>query len=104
MAVTAVTTWEGTPAAITLVVAGSKAAIEVHESLGARHPRLLTDSNGGLGVGHYAIDFDSHEAYGAFMDAIRAHEWWSQTTEAVAEAYPDLQMKGTTVFYDALQD
>ena len=67
MAVTAVTTWEGTPAAITLVVAGSKAAIEVHESLGARNPRLLRDSNGGLGVAHYAIDFDSHEAYGAFM-------------------------------------
>jgi hypothetical protein len=62
MTVTAVTTWEGTPTAITLVVAGSKAAIEIHESLGARNPRLMRDSNGELGVAHYTIDFDSHEA------------------------------------------
>jgi len=39
----------------------------------------MRDSNGELGVAHYAIDFDSHEAYGKFMDAMRAHEWWSQT-------------------------
>ena len=104
MTITAVTKWEGTPSAITLVVAGSKAAVEVHESLGAKNPRLLRDVNGGLGVAHYAIDFDSVEAYGAFMDAMRAHEWWSQTTGAVAEAYPELQMKGTTVFYNALDD
>ena len=103
MAITAVTTWEGTPTAMELVVAGSKAAVELHESLGAKNARLLRDSNGGPGVAHYAIDFDSHEAYGAFQDAVMAHEWWAQTMQAVAEAYPDLQMKGTTVFYDALQ-
>ena len=103
MTITAVTTWEGTPASITLIVAGSKAAIEVHESLGARNPRLLRDLNGPLGVAHYAIDFDSVEAYGTFMDGMLDHEWWSQTTDAVADAYPELQMKGTTVFYNALE-
>lgn len=103
MAITAVTTWECVPAAMELLVAGSKAAVELHESLGAKNPRLLRDSHGGPGVAHYAIDFDSHEAYGAFTDALMAHEWWTSTNATIAEAYPDLQMKGTTVFYDALQ-
>ena len=50
MAITAVTTWEGTPTAMELVVAGSKAAVELHESLGAKNARLLRDSHGGRGV------------------------------------------------------
>ena len=103
MAITAVTTWECTPAAMELLVAGSNAAVELHESLGAKNARLLRDSHGSPTVAHYAIDFDSHEAYGAFTDAIMAHEWWTQMTATVAEAYPDVQMKGTTVFHDALQ-
>ena len=38
MLVTAITTWEGTPAALEGVVAGSKAAAPIHESLGAKNP------------------------------------------------------------------
>ena len=45
-------------------------------------------------VAHYAIDFDSHEAYGAFMDAVMAHEWWAQTMEAVAEGVPGPAAEG----------
>ncbi len=104
MAITAVTTWEGTPAAMELVVAGSREAVELHESLGAKNARILRDSHEGRGVAHYAIDFDSHEAYGAFQDAVMAHEWVGPDHGGRRRgAYPDLQMKGTTVFYDALQ-
>ena len=34
MEITAVTTWQGTPAAIKFVVEAAKGAVEVHESLG----------------------------------------------------------------------
>lgn len=102
MGITAVTTWECTPASLPVLVEGSREAAPLHESMGAKNARLLRDSHGSNTVAHYALDFDSHEAYGAFIDAMRAHEWWSQLEAAVAEAHPNVLLKGTTVFYDVL--
>ena len=87
MLVTAITTWEGTPAALEGVVAGSKAAAPVHESLGARNPRLMRSFAGGdMDRVEYMIDFDSFEACGAFTDAMMNSEWFETTMNAVAAA------------------
>ena len=107
MTVTAVTTWEGTPAAIETLVAGSRAAAPIHESLGAKNPRLMraasgTGSDGSLA--YYSIEFDSIEAYGAFFDKVLTSDWYAQTIEVVSKAYPDLKNGGTVVYYDAISD
>ena len=103
MLVTAVTTWEGTPAALEGVVAGSKAAAPVHESLGARNPRLMRSFAGGdMDRVEYMIDFDSFEACGAFTDAMMNSEWFETTMNAVAAAYPDLKNCGTRFVYNAI--
>ena len=44
MLTTQITTWEGTPAAIEAVVAGSREAAPIHEGLGAKNPRLMRSS------------------------------------------------------------
>ena len=103
MLVTAITTWEGTPAALEGVVAGSKAAAPVHESLGARNPRLMRSFAGGdMDRVEYMIDFDSFEACGAFTDAMMNNEWFETTMNAVAAAYPDLKNCGTRFVYNAI--
>ena len=103
MLVTAITTWEGTPAALEGVVAGSKAAAPVHESLGARNPRLMRSFAGGdMDRVEYMIDFDSFEACGAFTDAMMNSEWFETTMNAVAAAYPDLKNCGTRFVYNAI--
>ena len=103
MEITAVTTWQGTPAAIKFVGEAAKGAVEVHESLGASNPRFMRPVSGDQGVAFYSIDFESVESYGAFTDAIRKHECWAQTEQAVADAYHDLEMKGTVVYYNTLE-
>lgn len=103
MLVTAITTWEGTPAAIEGVIAGSRAAAPVHESLGAQNPRLMRSFAGGeTDRVEYMIDFDSFESCGAFTDAMMANEWFQQTLTAVAAAYPDLRNCGTRFMYNAI--
>jgi hypothetical protein len=102
MEITAVTTWQGTPAAIKFLVEAAKGAAEIHESLGASNPRFMRPVSGDQGIAHYSVDFESVESYGAFTDAVRKHEWWSQTEQAVADAYPDLEMKGTMIYYNTL--
>ena len=102
MRITAVTTWEGTPASIKFLAEASKDAVEVHQSLGASNPRFMRPVSGSQNTAHYSIDFESMETYGAFSDALQKHEWWAQTEQAVADAYPDVQMIGTTVFYNTL--
>jgi hypothetical protein len=75
MLVTAITTWEGTPTAIEGVVAGSQAAAPIHESFGAKNPRLMRSFAGGdVHRVEYMIDFDSFEACGAFTDAMMQSE------------------------------
>ena len=103
MLVTAITTWEGTPAALEGVVAGSKAAAPVHERLGARNPRLMRSFAGGdMDRVEYMIDFDSFEACGAFTDAMMNSEWFETMMSAVAAAYPDLKNCGTRFVYNAI--
>jgi len=103
MLVTAITTWEGTPAALEGVVAGSKAAAPVHESLGARNPRLMRSFAGGdMDRVEYMIDFDSFEACGAFTDAMMNSEWFETTMATVAAAYPDIKNCGTRFVYNAI--
>ncbi|MBL6636624.1 MAG: hypothetical protein ISP35_10575 [Ilumatobacteraceae bacterium] len=103
MLVTAITTWEGTPAAIEGVIAGSRDAAPVHESLGARNPRLMRSFAGGDQARvEYMIDFDSFEACGAFTDAMLAGEWFAGMLAAVASAYPDLKNCGTRFVYNAI--
>ena len=63
MLITQTTTWEGTPAAIEAVVAGSREAAPIHEGLGAKNPRLMRSVSGGdVHQVEYMIDFDSFEA------------------------------------------
>jgi len=103
MLVSAITTWEGTPAAIEQVIVGSRDAAPIHERLGARNPRLMRSFAGGdMDRVEYMIDFDSFEACGAFTDAMMADEWFQGMTAAVAAAYPDLKNCGTRFAYDAI--
>ena len=103
MLVSAITTWEGTPAAIEGVIVGSRDAAPIHERLGARNPRLMRSFAGGdMHRVEYMIDFDSFEACGAFTDAMLADEWFQGMTAAIAAAYPDLKNCGTRFAYDAI--
>ena len=82
MLITQITTWEGTPAAIEAVVAGSREAAPIHEGLGAKNPRLMRSvSVGDVHQVDYMIDFDSFEAQGKFSDAIVDGEWWTGTMQ-----------------------
>ena len=102
MEITAVTTWQGTPAAIKFVVEAAHSAVEIHESLGASNARFMRPVSGDQGVAIYSVDIESVESNGAFTDAIRKHEWWAQTAHAIADAHPDLEMKGAVVYYSTL--
>ena len=103
MLVSAITTWEGTPAAIEGVIVGSRDAAPILERLGARNPRLMRSFAGGdIHRVEYMIDFDSFEACGAFTDAMLADEWFQGMTAAIAAAYPDLKNCGTRFAYDAI--
>jgi len=101
MSITQVTTWTGTPGGMELLEAAAKESAPIHESLGAKNPRLMR----GMGfntAAYYVLEFDSMEAYGAFCDALLQHEWWDVTAAALAETYPDLKMSSQDVFYDGL--
>jgi hypothetical protein len=104
MKITAVTTWEGTPKAIELLIEGSRMSAEVHKEMGAKNPRLLRATAGDdMQTAHYHLDFDSHAAYGAFADAMISSRWWKeQIIEAAGDAYPDLQYIDTIVYHDCL--
>ena len=47
MLIQVVTTWEGSPAGLEKIVEGSKQAGPIHESMGAKNPRLWRASAGG---------------------------------------------------------
>jgi hypothetical protein len=104
MKITAVTTWEGTPKAIELLIEGSRVSAEIHKELGAKNPRLLRATTGDdMQTAHYHLDFNSHAAYGSFTDAMISSDWWKeQIIEAVGEAYPDLQYINTVLYHDCL--
>ena len=96
-------TWEGTPAAIEAVVAGSREAAPIHEGLGAKNPRLMRSVAGSdVPQVEYMIDFDSFEAQGKFSDAVVDGEWCTGMMQAVAAAYPDLRNGGTRLTYNAI--
>ncbi len=103
MLITAITTWEGTPTALEGLAAGSQAAAPIHEGFGAKNPRLMRSASGGdMHRCEYMIDFDSFEAYGRFVDAMNESSWWSETTAAVAAAYPALKNCGTRLVYNVI--
>ena len=103
MTIQAVTTWEGTPKALEILIEGSKQSGQIHESMGAKNPRLWRAGAGGnMEQAYYSIEFDSQEAYGKFSDAMLNSEWWTNAIEWIGEQHPDLLNLGTTIYYDAI--
>ena len=105
MTIQAVTTWEGTPKALEILVEASKQSGPIHESMGAKNPRLWRAiAGGGMEAAFYSIEFENHSAYGKFTDEMIGSEWWKeQIIKAAGSAYPDLKNNGTTVYYDAIE-
>ena len=103
MTIQAVTTWKGSVAGLQLLEAGAKQSGPLHESMGAKNPRLWRASAGGdVERGYYSIEFDSHEAYGKFTDSMMASEWWAGTIDWMTENKNEIENLGTTIYYDAL--
>ena len=103
MAVIAVTTWEGTPAAIERLVEGAKNAKPLHAEMGAKSIKLLRSTAGGAqSRAYYMAEFDSHQSYGAFIDKVLESDWYQQTMQATAEGHPDIRIAETALYYDAL--
>ncbi len=99
----AVTTWEGTPAALLLLTAASREAAPIHEKAGARNPRMWRAFTGGTSERmFYSVEFDDVESYGRFSDSLVASGWWDQTVKAVSEAHPNLKMIETTLYINDL--
>jgi hypothetical protein len=104
MKITAITTWEGTPAALLVLVEASKAAAEIHKGFGAKNPRLLQAMVGGNpNILNYAVDFDSMEDYTSFVNQALGSGWWDGMMKRVAEGYPDLKMAGQTLMRNAIE-
>ena len=103
MAILAVTTWEGSVAGLQLLEVGAKQSAPLHESLGAKNPKLWRASAGGdIERAYYSIEFDSHEAYGKFNDTMLASEWWAATIEWMIANKDEIENLGTALYYDAL--
>ena len=103
MTIQAVTTWEGSVKGLELLVEGSKLSAPYHESLGAKNARLWRASAGGdVERAFYAIEFDSHEAYGKFTDGMMAGEWWAGTVQWMDDNKDDIVNCGTVIYYDAI--
>ena len=103
MKIQAVTTWEGTPKALEMLIEGSKQSGPIHKSMGANNPRLWKASSGGnMEQVYYCIEFDSQEAYGKFSDAMFGSEWWDGFIQYIGDNYPDLKNLGTAIYYDAI--
>ncbi|MDA3040531.1 MAG: hypothetical protein O3C27_13580 [Actinomycetota bacterium] len=99
MKYTATTIWEGTPEALLLLIEASKEAAPIHESFGAKNPRILQAQLGGQSDRlHYAVDFDSVEDFGKFADKLESSGWMAETRKYVAAAYPNLKMISTVLF------
>ena len=103
MTIQAITTWEGTVAGLQLLESGAKQSGPLHESMGAKNPRLWRTSAGGnIDRAHYSLEFESHETYGKFTDAMMSSEWWAGTVEWMKENKNEIENLGTTIYYDAL--
>ena len=103
MTIQAVTTWEGSVAGLQLLEAGARQSESLHESMGAKNPRLWRASVGGdVERGYYSIAFVSHESYVKFTDAMMVSEWWAGTIEWMTENKNEIENLGTTIYYDAL--
>ena len=103
MTIQAVTTWEGTPKALEILVEGAKQSGPIHESMGAKNPRLWRASSGGdMSQAYYTIEFETQEEYGKFSDAMLGSDWWNGTIEWIGENYPDLKNLGTTIYYNSI--
>lgn len=103
MKYTATTIWEGTPEALLLLIEASKESAPIHESFGAKNPRILEAQLGGQSDRlHYAIDFDSVEDFGKFADKLESSGWMAETRKNVAAAYPNLKMISTVLFVNRL--
>jgi len=101
--VTAITLWEGTPAALILLAEGSKNAAKEHIKLGAKNPRLLEPITGGNPLQrHYVLDFDSMEDYAAFISKVHGTEWWTTMQKTVADAYPHLRGISQSVVFNSI--
>ena len=71
MKIQAVTTWEGTPKALEMLIEGSKQSGPIHESMGAKNPRLWKASSGGnMEQVYYCIEFDSHQCHNTLQHSL----------------------------------
>ena len=61
MTIQAETTWEGTPKALEILIEGSKQSGPIHESMGAKNPRLWRAISGGsMEQVYYSIESVSY--------------------------------------------
>ena len=103
MNVIAVTKWEGTPEKIQETVDNVKAAADLHASLGAKNPRFWRSvSGGGVQKAYYSIEFDSHEDYGKWQDAMMESEFWPEFQKFINEGYPDIEYISTDIYYSMI--
>jgi hypothetical protein len=103
MIVIAVTKWEGTPEKIQETVDNVKAAADLHASLGAKNPRFWRSvSGGGVQKAYYSIEFDSHEDYGKWQDAMMESEFWPEFQKFINEGYPDIEYISTDIYYSMI--
>lgn len=103
MTIATVTTWEGTPQGIAKLIEGSKQSASIHAEMGAKNPRLWRVSSGGeVHQAFYEIQFDSHEDYGKFTDAMIASGWFDGMMKWMGDNQDDIKNLGTMVMFDAL--
>ena len=74
----------------------TKAWAQKIQNFGAR------SAGGDIERAYYSIEFDSHEAYGKFNDAMLASEWWAATIEWMIANKDEIENLGTALYYDAL--
>ena len=50
----------------------------------------------------YSLDFDSHEAYGKFLDVMMVSEWWAGSISWMDENQEIITNLGTSIYYNAI--
>ncbi len=71
--------------------------------LGAKNPRFWCSvSGGGVQKAYYSIEFDSHEDYGKWQDAMMESEFWPEFQKFINEGYPDIEYISTDIYYSMI--
>ena len=51
---------------------------------------------------YYSIEFDSHEDYGKWQDAMMESEFWPEFQKFINEGYPDIEYISTDIYYSMI--